>query len=158
MIQVLFVYGSYLLKSDPDAICVHGSESRANHISLALIGMGEDPSCGQMAKVKVTEWFQTIPYTSRFQRASKCQLMSRSRQACMRCKERTNAGVISFLPAEAFWQMAAWQRARMRPPLVNFFLHLPLGSPPLLYLEVKGPPLQTFSLGNIDKLPGTNIV
>ena len=35
----------------------YGSESRANHISLALIGMGEDPSRGQMAKVKVTEWY-----------------------------------------------------------------------------------------------------
>ena len=35
----------------------YGSESRANHTSLALIGMGEDPSCGQMAKVKVTEWY-----------------------------------------------------------------------------------------------------
>ena len=35
----------------------YGSESRGNHTNLALIGMGEDPSCGQMAKVKVTEWY-----------------------------------------------------------------------------------------------------
>ena len=31
--------------------------SGPNHISLALIGMGEDPSRGQMAKVKVTKWY-----------------------------------------------------------------------------------------------------
>ena len=33
---------------------------RADHISLALIGMGEDPSRGQIAKVKVTEWFPKL--------------------------------------------------------------------------------------------------
>ena len=58
----------------------YGSESRANHISLALIGMGEDPSRGQMAKVKVTEWYG-------FKTVWSC---------CMPSKEQANVD-------EAFW-------------------------------------------------------
>ena len=98
----------------------------ANHISLALIGMGEDPSSGQMAKVKVTKWYGFQNCTAlAFQRASKCVLMSRSGQACMRCKERTNAGVITFLQAETFWQMASCGSVCQKSTFFTSFRLLP---------------------------------
>ena len=102
----------------------------ADHISLALIGMGEDPSSGQWRRWRWPNGsavFHNCTQEPSKDRAN-ASWWGRSGQACMSCKERTNAGVISFLPAQAFWQMAAWQRVRMRPLLVNFFksFHSPL--------------------------------